>query len=158
MASTKKTGILFEERTLKSAMGKSKIDENTRIFSFEEAVEKSREYFKGDELAAKVWVNKYALKDSYGNLFESNPDMMHQRIASEIARIEKKYPNPMSEAEVYSLLKDFKYIVPQGSPMTGIGNHFQIASLSNCFVIGNDGPADSYGAIMKSDQEQVYVG
>ncbi len=157
MASTKKTGILFEERTLKSAMGKSKIDENTRIFSFEEAVEKSREYFKGDELAAKVWVNKYALKDSYGNLFESNPDMMHQRIASEIARIEKKYPNPMSEAEVYSLLKDFKYIVPQGSPMTGIGNHFQIASLSNCFVIGNDGPADSYGAIMKSDQEQVQL-
>ena len=157
MASTKKTGILFEEKTLESVMGKSKIDENTRIFSFEEAVEKSREYFKGDELAAKVWVNKYALKDSYGNLFESDPDMMHHRIASEIARIEKRYPNPMSEEEVYSLLKDFKHIVPQGSPMTGIGNHFQIASLSNCFVIGNDGPSDSYGAIMKSDQEQVQL-
>ena len=157
MASTKKTGILFEEKTLESVMGKSKIDENTRVFSFEEAIEKSFEYFKGDELAAKVWVNKYALKDSYGNLFESNPDMMHHRIASEIARIEKRYPNPMTEKEVYSLLKDFKYIVPQGSPMTGIGNHFQIASLSNCFVIGNDGPADSYGAIMKSDQEQVQL-
>ena len=157
MASTKKTGILFEERTLESVMGKSKIDKDTRIFSFEEAAEESLKYFKGDELAAKVWVNKYALKDSYGNLFESNPDMMHHRLASEIARIEKKYPNPMSEEEVYSLLKDFKHIVPQGSPMTGIGNNFQIASLSNCFVIGNNGPADSYGAIMKSDQEQVQL-
>ncbi|MFW5644379.1 MAG: adenosylcobalamin-dependent ribonucleoside-diphosphate reductase [Bacteroidota bacterium] len=115
------------------------------------------EYFKGDELAARVWLNKYALKDSFGNLFEDSPDMMHKRIASELARIEEKYANPMSEEEIYGLLKDFKYIVPQGSPMTGIGNNFQIASLSNCFVIGNDGPADSYGAIMKIDQEQVQL-
>ena len=124
-------------------------------YTFEEAFNSSLEYFKGDELAARVWVTKYALKDSYGNIYEVNPDDMHHRIAAELARIEAKYANPMSEAEVYEYLKDFKYIVPQGSPMTGIGNNFQIASLSNCFVIGNG--ADSYGGIMKTDQEQVQL-
>ncbi len=157
MASTKKTGILFDEKTpeVKNRGGKEEVKKE--IYSNDEAYKDSLNYFKGDELAARVWVNKYALKDSYGNLFEKNPDMMHRRIAGEIARIEKKYPNPMSEDEIYHLLKDFKYIVPQGSPMTGIGNNFQIASLSNCFVIGNDGPSDSYGAIMKIDQEQVQL-
>ena len=128
-----------------------------KTYTHEEALASSIEYFKGDELAATVWINKYALKDSYGKLYEKNPDQMHMRIAREIARIEKKYANPMSEDEVYALLKDFKYIVPQGSPMTGIGNRFQIASLSNCFVIGHDGPSDSYGGIMKIDQEQVQL-
>ncbi|HBL76557.1 MAG: ribonucleoside-diphosphate reductase, adenosylcobalamin-dependent [Bacteroidetes bacterium GWF2_42_66] len=128
-----------------------------KIYSQEEAFQSSVEYFKGDDLAARVWVNKYALKDSFGNIYEKNPDEMHRRLASEIARIEKKYPNPMTEEEVYQLLKDFKYIVPQGGPMTGIGNDFQIASLSNCFVIGNEGNSDSYGGIMKIDQEQVQL-
>ena len=128
-----------------------------KTYTYDEAVKKSLEYFKGDELAASVWANKYALKDSFGNLYESNPDQMHWRIAGEIARIEQKYPNPLSVEDVYALLKDFKYIVPQGSPMTGIGNNFQIASLSNCFVIGHDSPADSYGGIMKMDQEQVQL-
>ncbi len=128
-----------------------------KTYTYDEAVKKSLEYFKGDELAASVWANKYALKDSFGNLYESNPDHMHWRIAGEIARIEQKYPNPLSVEEIYALLKDFKYIVPQGSPMTGIGNNFQIASLSNCFVIGHDSPADSYGGIMKMDQEQVQL-
>jgi ribonucleoside-diphosphate reductase alpha chain len=117
----------------------------------------SIEYFKGDELAATVWINKYALKDSFGNLFEKTPDDMHKRLARELSRIEQRYKNPLSEEEIYGVLKDFKYIVPQGGPMTGIGNEFQIASLSNCFVIGNDGPSDSYGAIMKIDQEQVQL-
>lgn len=126
-------------------------------YSFEEALLESKKYFKGDELAGTVFINKYALKDSYGNIFESSPDQMHRRLASEISRIEKKYPNPMTEDEVYFLLKDFKYIVPQGGPMTGIGNDFQTASLSNCFVIGNDGSSDSYGGIMKVDQEQVQL-
>jgi len=126
-------------------------------FSFEKAFEKSKEYFKGDELAARVWINKYALKDSYGKLYELTPDDMHHRLAKEIARIEKKYPNPMSESEIYNLLKEFKYIVPQGGPMSGIGNIYQIASLSNCFVIGHGGPSDSYGGIMKIDQEQVQL-
>lgn len=126
-------------------------------YTHEEAMKSSTDYFKGDELAATVWINKYALKDSFGNLFEKNPDQMHRRLAKEIARIEKKYPNPLSEDEIFDVLKDFKYIVPQGGPMTGIGNNFQIASLSNCFVIGNDGPSDSYGAIMKVDQEQVQL-
>ncbi|MCF8380808.1 MAG: adenosylcobalamin-dependent ribonucleoside-diphosphate reductase [Bacteroidales bacterium] len=157
MASTKKTGILFEERSSEIESVKKNTDSKASVFSYEEAIKESLKYFKGDELAAKVWVNKYALKDSFGNLFESNPEMMHRRIASEIARIEKKYPNPMSEDEIFSLLKDFKHIVPQGSPMTGIGNNFQIASLSNCFVIGNEGPSDSYGAIMNTDQEQVQL-
>ncbi len=128
-----------------------------KIYSQEEALTASVEYFKGDDLAARVWVNKYALKDSFGNIYEKTPDEMHQRLASEIARIEKKYPNPMTEEEVFQLLKDFKYIVPQGGPMTGIGNDFQIASLSNCFVIGNEGNSDSYGGIMKIDQEQVQL-
>jgi len=157
LAATKKSGLLFEEKTKKTEAQKEKLSESKPVFSFNDAFQESLKYFKGDELAAKVWVNKYALKDSYGNLFEKTPDMMHHRIASEIARIEKRYPNPMSKDEIFQLLKDFKYIVPQGSPMTGIGNPFQIASLSNCFVIGNDGPADSYGAIMKIDQEQVQL-
>jgi len=114
-------------------------------------------YFKNDELAASVWLNKYALKDSEGTVYESSPDDMHHRIASEIARIEEKYPNPLSEKEIFEVIKNFKYIVPQGSPMAGIGNPFQIASLSNCFVIGNNGESDSYGGILKIDQEQVQL-
>ncbi|MGA9590598.1 MAG: adenosylcobalamin-dependent ribonucleoside-diphosphate reductase, partial [Salegentibacter sp.] len=128
-----------------------------QIYSQEEAFQASLKYFKGDDLAARVWVNKYALKDSEGNIYELTPDDMHRRIAKEIARIEQRYPNPMSENEVFDLIKDFKYIVPQGSPMAGIGNPYQIASLSNCFVIGNDGVSDSYGGIMKIDQEQVQL-
>ena len=127
------------------------------VYSHEEAVEESIQYFKGDELAARVWANKYALKDSFGNLYEKSPDDMHHRLAREIHRVEMKYKNPLSEELIYSVLKDFKYIVPQGGPMTGIGNDYQIASLSNCFVIGNDGSADSYGGIMKIDQEQVQL-
>jgi ribonucleoside-diphosphate reductase alpha chain len=127
------------------------------VYTHDEAVEASIRYFKGDELAARVWANKYALKDSFGNLFEKTPDDMHRRLAREIHRIELKYPNPLSEELIYSVLKDFKYIVPQGGPMTGIGNDFQIASLSNCFVIGNKGASDSYGGIMKIDQEQVQL-
>jgi ribonucleoside-diphosphate reductase alpha chain len=126
-------------------------------YTYEEAYRNTLEYFKGDELAATVWINKYALKDSFGKIYERDPDMMHWRIAREIARIEQKYPNPLNLEEIYSLLKDFRYIVPQGSPMTGIGNNFQIASLSNCFVIGNPGVSDSYGGIMKIDQEQVQL-
>jgi ribonucleoside-diphosphate reductase alpha chain len=128
-----------------------------KIYSQEEAVKASLKYFKGDDLAARVWVNKYALKDSFGNIFELTPDDMHRRLAKEIARIEKRYPNPLTEDEIYSVLKEFKYIVPQGGPMTGIGNDYQIASLSNCFVVGNDGNSDSYGGIMKIDQEQVQL-
>jgi ribonucleoside-diphosphate reductase alpha chain len=128
-----------------------------KTYTFEEALRCSLEYFKGDELAATVWVNKYALKDSFGRLYERDPDQMHWRIAGEIARMEQKYPNPLSIEEVYGLLKEFRYVVPQGSPMTGIGNHFQVASLSNCFVIGNPGTSDSYGGIMKIDQEQVQL-
>ncbi len=127
------------------------------IYSFDEAYQGALDYFKGDELAAKVWVTKYALKDSYGNIYERSPEDMHWRIAKELARIEKKYPNPMSAQDIYDLLKDFKYIVPQGSPMSGIGNNFQIASLSNCFVIGMEGNSDSYGGIMKVDEEQVQL-
>jgi ribonucleoside-diphosphate reductase alpha chain len=127
------------------------------VYSHEEAVEASIQYFKGDELAARVWANKYALKDSFGNLYEKSPDDMHHRLAHEIHRIELKYKNPLSEELLYNVLKDFKYIVPQGGPMTGIGNDYQIASLSNCFVIGNDGSSDSYGGIMKIDQEQVQL-
>jgi len=130
---------------------------NTKTYSHEEAVEASIEYFRGDELAARVWANKYALKDSYGNLFEKSPDDMHHRIAREIHRIELKYKNPLPEELIYRVLKDFRYIVPQGGPMTGIGNDYQVASLSNCFVIGNDGSSDSYGGIMKIDQEQVQL-
>ena len=126
-------------------------------FSTDEAYQKSLEYFQGDDLAARVWVNKYALKDSYGNIYESSPDDMHRRIAGEIARIEQRYPNPLAEDEIFDLISHFKYIIPQGSPMTGIGNPYQIASLSNCFVIGNEGDSDSYGGIMKIDQEQVQL-
>lgn len=126
-------------------------------YTYDEAFEASLKYFKGDELAARVWVNKYALKDSYGNIYEKNPDEMHFRLASEIARIEKKYPNPLTEEQLMDLFKDFRYIVPQGSPMSGIGNNFQIGSLSNCFVIGMDGTADSYGGIIKIDEEQVQL-
>lgn len=125
--------------------------------TLEDAFAKALEYFNGDDLAARVWVNKYALKDSAGNIYESSPDEMHKRLSKEIARIEEKYPNPLSEKKIYELLKDFKYIVPQGGPMTGIGNEHQIASLSNCFVIGNSGESDSYGGIMKIDQEQVQL-
>jgi ribonucleoside-diphosphate reductase alpha chain len=131
--------------------------QSTKSYTQEEAYEASLAYFKGDELAARVWINKYALKDSYGTIFESNPDQMHRRIAKEISRIEQNYPNPLSEEDIYELIRDFKYIIPQGSPMTGIGNPYQIASLSNCFVIGSDGPSDSYGGIMKTDQEQVQL-
>jgi len=126
-------------------------------YNYDEVFKKTLEYFKGDELAARVWATKYALKDSYGAIYELSPDDMHWRIAREVARIEKKYANPLSEKELYGLFRDFKYIVPQGSPMTGIGNNFQVASLSNCFVIGNDPAADSYGGIMKTDQEQVQL-
>jgi ribonucleoside-diphosphate reductase alpha chain len=130
-----------------------------KIYSHEEAVRATVEYFKGDELAGTVWVNKYALKDSAGNIYERSPEDMHWRIANEISRVELKnnYPNPLSSEEVYSLLKDFKYIIPQGSPMSGIGNNFQKVSLSNCFVIGNKGLTDSYGGIMKIDEEQVQL-
>lgn len=126
-------------------------------YTYDHVIQSATEYFKGDELAASVWLNKYALKDSAGNLYESTPDDMHKRLASEIARVESKYSNSLSESEVYDLLKDFKYIVPQGGPMTGVGNPFQIASLSNCFVIGNKGVADSYGGVMKIDEEQVQL-
>ena len=122
----------------------------------EEIMKSSIEYFGGDELAANVWMNKYALRDD-NKIYELNPDMMHHRLASEFARIERNYPNPMSEETIYGLLKDFKYIIPQGSPMSGIGNNFQVVSLSNCFVIGNSGASDSYGGIMKIDQEQVQL-
>ncbi len=131
--------------------------QNRKKYTYEEALKKSTAYFNGDDLAARVWINKYALKDSHGNIYEATPDDMHHRLASEIARIESKYPQPVGEDEIYELLKEFKYIVPQGGPMTGIGNDFQVASLSNCFVIGNNGPADSYGGIMKTDEEQVQL-
>lgn len=127
------------------------------IYTYDEAYKASLEYFKGDELAARVWVNKYALKDSYGNIYEKTPDDMHWRIANEIARIEQKYPNPLSSQELFDLMKSFRYIVPQGSPMSGIGNNYQIGSLSNCFVIGLDGAPDSYGGIIKIDEEQVQL-
>ncbi len=130
---------------------------NRTIYTQDEAYEASVEYFKGDDLAARVWVNKYALKDSDGNIYEKTPDDMHRRIASEIARVEQKYANPMTEDEVFDAIKNFKYIVPQGSPMAGIGNPYQVGSLSNCFVIGNEGDSDSYGGIMKIDQEQVQL-
>ena len=128
-----------------------------KTYSYEEVLEASIAYFKGDELAASVWANKYALKDSAGKLYEKSPADMHRRIASEFNRIESKYPNPLPEKDIFDLLKDFKYIVPQGSPMSGIGNPYQVASLSNCFVIGHDNPADSYGGIMMIDQEQVQL-
>lgn len=131
------------------------VDQQT--YTFGEAFKASLDYFTGDELAAKVWVNKYALKDAFGNIYEKSPEDMHRRLAREIARIEKKYENPLSEDELFDLFDHFRYIVPQGSPMTGIGNDHQIASLSNCFVIGLDGKADSYGAIIRIDEEQVQL-
>ncbi len=131
--------------------------EQSKNFAFEEAFEEALKYFAGDELAARVWVNKYSMKDSFGNIYEKSPEDMHWRIANEIARIEKKYKNPMSAQEIFDLLDHFKYVIPAGSPMTGIGNNHQVASLSNCFVIGLDGDADSYGAIMRIDEEQVQL-
>lgn len=131
--------------------------EQSKNYAFEEAYEEALKYFAGDELAARVWVNKYSMKDSFGNIYEKSPKDMHWRIANEIARIEKKYKNPMSAQEIFDLLDHFKYIIPAGSPMTGIGNNYQVASLSNCFVIGLDGDADSYGAIMRIDEEQVQL-
>lgn len=125
--------------------------------SYADAVAKSIEYFDGDSLAATVWVSKYALKDSFGNIYESSPEQMHHRLARELARIENKYPNPLSEQEIFYLLDHFRYVIPQGGPMTGIGNNFQVASLSNCFVIGHRHPADSYGGIFRMDEEQVQL-
>lgn len=130
---------------------------NPTTYSYEEAFQATLAYFDGDELAARVWVNKYAMKDSFGNIYEKSPADMHHRLAAEMARIERKYPNAVSEEEIFSLLDHFRYIIPAGSPMTGIGNNYQVASLSNCFVIGIDGDADSYGAIMKEDEEQVQL-
>ena len=128
-----------------------------KTYSYEEALDASLIYFEGDELAARVWVNKYAMKDSYGHIYEKSPSDMHWRIANEIARIEKKYPNPVSAQQVYDLIDHFKYVIPAGSPMTGIGNNHQVASLSNCFVVGLDGNADSYGAVLRIDEEQVQL-
>jgi len=128
-----------------------------KIYSYDEAYKATLDYFGGDDLAARVWVSKYALKDSFGNIFEQTPEDMHRRIARELARVESKYPNPMSEDEIMEYLRDFKYIVPQGSPMTGIGNDYQVGSLSNCFVIGIDGEPDSYGGIIRIDEEQVQL-
>ena len=128
-----------------------------KTYSYDEAYEESLRYFQGDELAARVWVNKYALKDSYGHIYEKSPQDMHHRIADELVRIESRYPNPRTKEQIMELLDQFRYIIPQGSPMTGIGNDFQVASLSNCFVIGIDGAADSYGAIFKIDEEQVQL-
>jgi ribonucleoside-diphosphate reductase alpha chain len=128
-----------------------------KTYTYDEAIKATRDYFGGDDLAAKVWASKYALKDSFGNLYEKTPDDMHRRLASEIYRIEQKYPNPIPLQAIYEAFRDFKYIIPQGGPMTGIGNDYQIASLSNCFVIGNQGDSDSYGGIMKIDQEQVQL-
>lgn len=128
-----------------------------KTYSQEEAFDKSLNYFGGDELAARVWVNKYAMKDSFGNIYEQSPEDMHRRIANEVARIEKKYPNPLSAEDIFALLDHFRYVVPAGSPMTGIGNNFQVASLSNCFVVGLDGDTDSYGAVLRIDEEQVQL-
>ena len=154
----KKEGDFSENRIKVTSENIIEMDQKEyKRYTVEEVKEATVKYFGGDQLAADVWMNKYALKDSDGNIFELTPDDMHHRIASEIARIEKTYPNPMSEEEVFEVLKDFRYIVPQGSPMAGIGNNFQISSLSNCFVIGTNGQSDSYGAIMKIDQEQVQL-
>lgn len=145
------------EKKLKSETESKPQPKEYTILSNEDVKKKATAYFNGDELAGNVWINKYALKDSQGNIYEETPDDMHWRLANEVARIEKKYPNPLSAKEVYELFKDFKYIIPQGGPMSGIGNDFQISSLSNCFVIGNKGNSDSYGGIMKIDQEQVQL-
>jgi ribonucleoside-diphosphate reductase alpha chain len=146
--------MLIDQKILKeTAVAETKL----KSYTDEEAINASLEYFKGDALAARVWINKYALKDSEGKLYELTPDDLHHRLAKEIARIEKKYENPMDEQSIYALLKDFRYIIPQGGPMSGIGNDRQIVSLSNCFVIGNEDHSDSYGGILKIDQEQVQL-
>jgi len=155
LASKKNIDVVVKNvREEKNVNGSS---QGPKTFTYEEVFEATKEYFQGDMLATTVWLNKYALKDSQGKIYERTPDDMHRRIAREVARIENKYPNPLSEDEVFELIRYFKYIVPQGSPMTGIGNEFQIASLSNCFVIGQEGNADSYGGILKIDQEQVQL-
>jgi ribonucleoside-diphosphate reductase alpha chain len=136
---------------------KEKVEKKLATYSYDEVIEASKAYFKGDELAATVWLSKYALKDSFGNIYEKSPEDMHRRLAKEFARIESKYSNPLTEEEIYEVLENFKYIVPQGGPMTGIGNEYQIASLSNCFVIGHQGESDSYGGIMRLDEEQVQL-
>ncbi|MFR9580742.1 MAG: adenosylcobalamin-dependent ribonucleoside-diphosphate reductase, partial [Rikenellaceae bacterium] len=138
-------------------MTKFQIDKNLKPVSYNDALSKSRDYFEGDDLAATVWLSKYALKDSFGNIYEMTPEDMHKRIASEIVRIESQYPNPLGFDEVFALLDHFKYVIPQGGPMTGVGNNFQVASLSNCFVIGHKNPADSYGGIFRIDEEQVQL-
>lgn len=138
-------------------MAKSTGTEAPQKVDYNDAVAESKIYFGGDDLAATVWVSKYALKDSFGNIYEKSPEQMHRRIAAEIERIERKYPNPMSRDEVFALLDHFRYVIPQGGPMTGIGNGFQVASLSNCFVIGHRHPADSYGGIFRMDEEQVQL-
>ena len=145
----------METVVLKKPSKEKRGEMKVKTYSFKTALKAATEYFKGDELAANVWINKYALKDSAGNLYEKTPNDMHRRIAKEIARVEKKYVNPVSESEIFDLLKDFKYIVPQGSPMAGIGNNLQVSSLSNCFVIGSE--ADSYGGIVRTDEEQVQL-
>ncbi|MDE6321939.1 MAG: ribonucleoside-diphosphate reductase, adenosylcobalamin-dependent, partial [Muribaculaceae bacterium] len=131
--------------------------EEKKSYTYDEVYPKALEYFDGDQLAARVWSSKYALKDSLGNIYEQTPDDMHHRLAGEFARIESKYPNPMSHDEIFNLFKDFRYIVPQGSPMTGIGNEYQVSSLSNCFVVGLDGTPDSYGGVIRIDEEQVQL-
>ncbi|MBQ3082963.1 MAG: ribonucleoside-diphosphate reductase, adenosylcobalamin-dependent, partial [Alistipes sp.] len=138
-------------------MAETKKQVDPKKVDYNDAVAQSKIYFDGDELAATVWVSKYALKDSFGNIYESSPREMHERIAAEIERIENKYPAPLSKQEVFELLDHFRYIIPQGGPMTGIGNNFQVASLSNCFVIGHRNPADSYGGIFRMDEEQVQL-
>ena len=145
------------EECCKCEKEEKKVEKEYKKYRPEDVKEAAVEYFGGDQLAGDVWMNKYALKDSEGNIYERTPDDMHHRIAGEIARIESRYPNPLTEEEIFEVLKDFRYVVPQGSPMAGIGNDFQISSLSNCFVIGNNGSSDSYGGIMKIDQEQVQL-
>jgi len=158
----KELGIKEEKKSRKEAEGMEKKtrpagNNGKKTYAYDEAIKATRDYFGGDDLAAKVWASKYALKDSFGNLYEKTPDDMHRRLAAEIHRIEQKYPNPLPAESIYEAFRDFKYIIPQGGPMTGIGNDYQIASLSNCFVIGNKGDSDSYGGIMKIDQEQVQL-
>ncbi len=140
-----------------SKQQKEKLEKKVVTYNYDDVIEASIAYFKGDDMAATVWLSKYALKDSFGNIYEKSPDDMHRRLAKEFARIESKYANPLTEDEIYEVLKNFKYIVPQGGPMTGIGNEYQIASLSNCFVIGHQGESDSYGGIMRLDEEQVQL-
>lgn len=147
----------FVSKTIEQKKTKQYKIVEKQSYTYDEVLKTSLEYFNGDELAARVWVNKYAMKDSFGNIYEKSPEQMHRRIAKEISRIESKYANPLSENEIFDLLDHFKYIIPQGSPMTGIGNNYQIASLSNCFVIGIEGNADSYGGIIKIDEEQVQL-